>query len=150
MTILDVQSMFSDDQAITATAASTNIIDLGVNQTPINRAATTNPAQVHDKGAGEPTPILIQVTEAFDALTNLAIAVEVDDNTGFSSATVVDTQTILLAALTVGQLTNLLWLPYGVNERYVRLNYTVTGSAPTVGKITAGFSMGNQTNITGA
>ncbi len=31
-------------------------------------------------------------------------------------------------------------------ERYIRLNYTVTGTAPTTGKVTAGITGGVQTN----
>ena len=33
----------------------------------------------------------------------------------------------------------------GTNERYVRLNYTVTGTAPTTGRITAGVVAARQT-----
>ena len=36
-------------------------------------------------------------------------------------------------------------LPAGVNERYVRLKYTVAGTAPTTGKITAGIVADRQT-----
>ncbi len=37
-------------------------------------------------------------------------------------------------------------LPVGTDERYLRLKYTVAGTAPTLGKITAGVTAGNQTN----
>jgi hypothetical protein len=58
---------------------------------------------------------------------------------------VVDTQTIALAGLTLGAVFNgLRYVPVGVNERYVRLNYTVTGTAPTLGKITAGVVAAHQ------
>lgn len=140
--ILSAQNLFSDQQAITATAASTNIIDLGAPGTPYGAAA----ALQQDIGKGTPVPILIQIEEAFNNLTSLDIAIQVDDNSGFSSPKTVHTETIALAALTVGKKSYLRYLPTGVDERYLRLNYTVTGTAPTTGKVTAGISMGVHSN----
>lgn len=147
--ILSLEDILSDAQVITGTAVSTNVIDLGVAEAPPVRSAPSVGILNQDLGAGTPVPILIQIVEAFDALTSLTIDVEKDTVEGFGSAEVVDSQIVLLAALVVGFLTNLLWVPYKVDQRFVRMNYTVTGSNPTVGKITAGLSMGNQTNITG-
>ena len=65
-----------------------------------------------------------------------------------SATTVATTGAVALADLVVGK--NLfahLNLPTGITERYVRLNYTVTGTNPTTGQITAGVSGGRQTNI---
>lgn len=139
--IFDKENLFSDAQAITATAASTNYIDLGANGT----VPYASSALVRDIGKGIPLPLRIQVTEAFNTLTSLTVAIEVDDNTAFSSARVVDTQTIALAGLTLGAVfEGLKYVPVGVNERYVRLNYTVTGAAPTLGKITAGIVAAHQ------
>jgi hypothetical protein len=132
--ILDEQTLFSDQQAITASAASSNVIDLGV---------------AKDLGPGVPIPILIQVTEDFNNLTNLAVALEVDDADTFGSPKIVQTTTVLLADLVAGKQIPPMYVPQDVDERYARLNYTVTGTAPTTGKVTAGLSMGNQTNIHG-
>lgn len=132
--ILDAQTLFSDAQAITATAASENIIDLGV---------------AKDLGPGVPLPILIQVVEAFNNLTSLAVALEVDDNAAFSSAKVVQTTSVALADLVAGKQIPPMYVPQGVDERYARLNYTVTGTAPTTGAVTAGLTKGIQTNIHG-
>ena len=63
--ILSAQQLFSDDQAITATAVSTNVIDLGVAGTPYGAVAALN----QDVGKGAGVPVLIQVTEDFDNLT---------------------------------------------------------------------------------
>lgn len=142
MAILSAQQIFSEDQAITASAASTNIIDLGASGTPYDGAAALS----RDIGKSE-VPLLIQVTEAFDNLTTLKIAVETDDNSGFSSATEVLSATIALADLTAGKQVPFRFVPQGVNERYVRIYYTVTGTAPTAGKVTAAITMGNQTNV---
>ena len=55
--------------------------------------------------------------------------------------------TYALADLAIGA-RNLLpeSVPIGTNERYMRLKYTLVGTAPTTGKITAGVTAGNQTN----
>lgn len=140
--ILSAQQLVSDDQAITATAASTDYLDLQATGTPYGAAA----ALVRDIGKGTPVCFDAIVTEAFNNLTSLTIALQVDDNSSFSSATTVASQTIALASLTVGANFAFEYLPEGVNERYFRLNYTVSGTAPTTGQITAGITGGRQTN----
>lgn len=145
MGIFSAELLLSDDQAITATAASTNYINLGAPGTPYGAAAALS----RDVGKGNPVPIDIIVTEAFNNLTSLKIDLEVDDNTSFSSAKVVNTQTIVLADLAVGKKTGMMYLPEGTDEQYMRINYTVTGTAPTTGKVTAGITGGRQTNLAG-
>ncbi|MGX1353372.1 hypothetical protein AB7M49_006993 [Bradyrhizobium elkanii] len=130
--IFDRTNLLSDAQAITATAASTNVIDLG----PV--------AIARDIGKGRPIPLLIQVVEAFNNLTSLTVALQTDDNSAFGSAKTVWSSTVLLADLIAGAVVVPEYITRGTNERYMRLNYTVTGTAPTTGKITAGVTMGNQ------
>ena len=144
MAIFDQQGMFSDGQAITATAASTDAIDLGVSDIPANHTF----AVAGDNGASC-IPIDIVVTEAFNNLTSLAVSVEMDDNTGFSSATTIfTTPAVVLASLRVGyRFRQLVELPEGLTERYVRLRYTVVGTAPTTGKVTAGVVTGRAAGI---
>lgn len=139
--IFDTQALFSDAQAITATAASTNYYDRRAFGTVVGGSAALAP----DLGKGEPLPLRVQVVEAFNNLTSLAIDIQVDDNSSFSSPTTVATETIALAALKAGKVAeSLKYLPAGVTERYVRLYYTVTGTAPTTGKITAGVVAAHQ------
>lgn len=141
--IFDSTNLFSNAQAITATAASTNYIDLGATGVPYGQTT----ALVRDIGKGTLIPLRIQVVEGFNNLTSLRVDIEVDDNTAFSSARVVDSQTITLASggLAVGGVfEGLRHVPVGVNERYVQLRYTVTGTAPTLGKITAGVVAAHQ------
>tara|TARA_X000001316_G_C922083_1_gene36887 strand:+ start:2928 stop:3359 length:432 start_codon:yes stop_codon:yes gene_type:complete len=138
--IFDAQSLFSDAQAITADAASTNVLDLGAAGTPKHAKA----AITQDVGRGRDVPIRIQVVEDFNTLTSLDIAIEVDNDEAFGSATVVSTVTVLLADLVAGYVAPTVYLPRGVNERYVRLNYNVNGTNPTTGKITAGLVFGNE------
>ncbi len=133
--ILDTQTLFSDQQVITATADSTNVVQIGsINNTP------------GDAGAGVPIPILIQVTEAFNTLTSLTIDVEVDDNAAMTSSKIVSTHVVALADLVLGKKINPQYIPIGANEEYMQLVYTVIGTPPTLGKITAGLCMGIQTN----
>jgi len=144
--ILSAQQLFSDDQAVTATAISTNVIDLGVAGTPYGAVAPLN----NDKGKGAAVPVLIQVTEDFATLTSLTVTLEVSAAAGLTSPKVLATETILVADLVAGKQTYMQCLPNGVDMRYLGVRYTVTGSDATAGAITAGISMGNQTNTTGA
>ncbi len=134
--IFDASLLLSNAQAITATAASTNVIDLA----PIAQGI------VRDIGKGTQIPLLIQVVEAFNNLTSLTIALQTDDNSSFSSAKTVWSSTVVLADLIAGKVVVPEYVQRGTDERYLRLNYTVTGTAPTAGKITAGVTMGNQSN----
>lgn len=144
--ILSAQELFSDDQAITATAISENVIDLGVAGTPYGAAAALN----NDKGKGAAIPVLIQVTADFATLTSLTITVEASAAAGLTSPQVLATETIAVADLVAGKQTYMQVLPNGADLRYLGVRYTVTGSNATAGTITAGISMGNQTNVTGA
>jgi hypothetical protein len=135
MAIFSKEELYSDDQAITATAASTNVIDHGAPGTWVHSTV----ALVDEKGTSY-IPLAIQVTEDFDNLTSLKIALETDDNAAFSSATEVYSETILLADLVAGKKSAVRKIPYNTDEQYTRLYYTVTGSAPTQGKITAGIA----------
>lgn len=140
--IFSKQSLFSEDQAITASAASTNYYDLGAPGTVYGHASALAP----DQGTGEKIPLRIQVTEAFATATSVKVAVQVDDNTSFSSATIVlETEAIPIATLIAGYVFNIDALPMLTNERYVRLYYTVAGSNATAGKITAGVVYARQT-----
>lgn len=142
--IMDRTALFSDGQAITATAASTNLIDLGATGTVYGAAA----AMTRDIGPGNRIPLIVTVTQSFNTLTSLTVSLETDDNASFSSATTIWTSpAYTLAQLAVGAKQNLLpdSIPLGTNERYLRLKYTVGGSNPTLGKITAGVVAARQT-----
>ena len=95
--IFSVQQLFSDAQAITATAVSSNVIDTGVRGTPYGAAA----ALVGDLGPGHKIPVLVQVTEDFNNLTSLKIAIETGSTA--SLGTEVVSQTIALADLVAGK-----------------------------------------------
>lgn len=139
--IFDKENLFSNAQAITASAASTNTIDLGATGTPVGASA----ALKRDIGPGKPIPLRIQVVQAFNNLTSLTVAVQKSaDNSTFTD---VVSETIALADLKAGATTKgLRFIPLTADARYVRLNYTVTGTAPTAGAITAGIVAAHQEN----
>lgn len=144
MPIMDRTGQFSDGQAITASAASTNVVDLGATGTQYGAAASL----VRDIGPGTEIPLIVTVTQTFTLLTSLTISVQTDDNAGFASPTTVWTSpAYTLAQLATGAKNNLLpdSIPLGTNERYVRLYYTVAGTNPGAGKITAGTTFARQT-----
>jgi len=141
--IFDKTLLLSDAQAVTADAASTNVIDLGATGTIYGATG----AMTRDIGKGKPIPLLIQVVEDFDNLTTLEIKLQVDSVENFASPKqVATTGAIALADLVAGAIMNLEFIPRGADERYLRLYYDVTGTAPTAGKMTAGVTMGNQSN----
>ena len=132
--IFDKQNELSDDQAVTATAASTNHINLGV---------------ARDIGKGTPIPFLIQVTTTCTAggAATVVAAIQVDDNAAFTSAkTVAQTAAIPVASLVAGWQSTLSYVPQGTDEQYLRVYYTVATGPLTAGTFQAGVTMGNQTN----
>lgn len=143
--IFDRTEQFSDRQPITATTASTNVWDTGAPGTSYGHAASMR----RDMGKGEEVPIAIRVVESFNNLTSLSVAYQVADDAGFTqnATTVLTGGPYTLAQLQAGAFHILPdEIPIGADRRYHRLLYTVTGTAPTLGRITAGVTAGNQTN----
>lgn len=128
MGIYDAQNTFSDDQAVTASARSTNILKVGPG----------------DFGQGENILLDCIVTEAFDNLTSLEAKLETDDDVAFGSPKeLYSTGAILLADLVVGYKFKIKAIPPGC-EDYLALYYTVVGTAPSVGKIFASLTPDTQ------
>lgn len=145
MAIIDNTLVLSDSQAVVASAASTNVIDLGATGTPVGSSV----ALIRDIGKGGTIPIEVLVTEAYNGnLTNLTVAVQVDNDPAFGSPkTVAQSRAYPLAELTLGSRLNFpAEIPEGTDERYLRLNYTVgfTTTAPTTGKVFAAVVAGRQ------
>lgn len=126
----------SPGQAITASAASTNYVDMGALGTiPGNPSAAT---ATRDLGKGNKIPILIQVTEAFATLTSLKVAIQQDSDSGFGTVeTILETEAIALASLVAGYQFNIDFVPNKMTKRYIRLYFTVAGSNATGGKVFA-------------
>lgn len=126
--ILDEQELFSNKQAVTASCASTNVVNMGKREISF----------------GTPVEVYIQVTEAFNNLTSLTIKVQTAADEAFTSPVSLAEETILQANLTAGAVSAIKFLPKG-NLGYIRLYYTVTGTTPpTTGKILAGIVDGTE------
>lgn len=121
---IDALNLFSDAQAITAAAASTSSIDLG---------------SARDIGLGENLYIAITVDVAFtDAGSDstLAVSLETDDNSGFSSVASYALVTIPALAA-AGSKYFVRISPAQLNERYAQLRYTPANGNLTTGSVTA-------------
>lgn len=146
--IFSAQQLFSDDQAVTASAASTNVIDLGAPGTVLGATYGLN----RDIGRGKEIPLLVQVTEDFATLASLKVGIESSDTEAFGGQvdTVLESPAIPVAKLKAGYQFPIHVIPKGVHHRYVRLKYTISGSSATAGKVTAGITGGNQdTSVAG-
>lgn len=132
--ILDNRSLLSDQQAITATANSTNYYDL------LAPGKTGDGIQLkRNMGKGQNIPLLLQVTEDFDNLTSLDFVFQTDEDSAFGTPKEVFRCTVLAADLKAGYILPIEKLPRNLKERYFRMRYEVTGVAPTTGKVTAGI-----------
>lgn len=145
--IFSAQQLFSDDQAITASADSTNVIDLGAPGTPYGAAAALN----DDVGKGAKIPLLVQVTTDMTAAGAATLTVNI--STGSTTAlgtTIASSAVIPVADLVAGKQISIDVLPNDITERYLGIEYVVATGPMTAGNITAGIVMGVQTNVTGA
>lgn len=119
--ILDANLIFSDEQAVTASAASENVLDF----------------QEAGDAVGQELTIRAVVTTAFAGLTSLQIKVQTSaDNSSFTD--VLLTPAIPAANLTKGAEILCVRVPRGL-KRYARLSYVVAGTG-TAGKVTAFMS----------
>jgi hypothetical protein len=124
--LFDLETLFSDRQAVTTTGNSANLIDTGASR---------------DLLAGEGLFLVVQVSTAFTAggAATLTVALETDDNVSFSSATTLFTSpAIPVAALTAGARPVQIRIPRGA-ERYLRLTYMVATGPMTAGAVIAGL-----------
>lgn len=127
--LIDQKNVFSDGQAITGDAVSTNVINLAV----------------AGRAPGNPLCAFVHVTEAFNTLTSLNITVQSSVDEAFTSPINHQTVNVVLASLTLGKKIDLGGLLDGTKQ-YVRLNYDVVGSNPSTGKLVAALlPFGDQT-----
>jgi hypothetical protein len=116
----DANTYMSDGQAITASAASTEYID------------------VQNAGLGIDGPwVVVRTTEAFATLTSLTVAVETDSATNFGTKRILfSSGAIATANLTINKELVKFQLPHDC-RRYIRIYYTVAGTNASAGKVTA-------------
>lgn len=114
--IFDSRLEFSDAQAVTSSAASTNIVDLTSDR---------------DVGPGERLWLVLTVQTAITGSSPTVSAVlQTDDNASFSSATAIATLETLTATNGTAGATFFMAVPSN-NERYLRVNYTAGGTVST-------------------
>lgn len=116
--IIDKRLQVSAQQALTATAVSTDVIDLG---------------SLRLIGPGDPLWWVIASRVAADFTTGdetYQVSVQTDDASNFpSQATLVSTPAMNGNTLPLGKL---IVIPMTfTNERFLRLNYTLAGTTPT-------------------
>lgn len=117
---IDAQCLFSDAQAITADATSTNVIDLGA---------------IRKIGQGEPLAVVFTVDVAADGTTTdetYEFEIHTDDNASMSSSTQLIANAIPYASLTAGSVHVLPIPPSATLERYLAVKYDVGGTTPTI------------------
>lgn len=121
--IIDALQRVSTAQALTATAASTDFLDLGIERRI---------------GTGETMCMLFTVNVALAGTSpTINFTIQSDDNTSFSSAAnIVVSPTF--SALAAGTRYALVIPPGALTERYLRVNYTLGGTSPTI-TLTAGL-----------
>lgn len=131
--ITDAQLTFSDAQAVTATAGSTNVIDTG----PLFSGNLGR-----NLGVGERMFVAVTVDVAMSDAgsdSTITVTLETDDNAAFSSAATVGTLGVFSALSAVGTAI-FAGLPPGnavPYERYIRLMYTAANGNLTTGSFTA-------------
>jgi hypothetical protein len=130
---MDADLLFSDAQAVTATAASTNYYDTG----PLYSGNTGR-----DLGVSEmyfSITVDVALTDSGSDST-ITVSLETDDNTSFSSVATVATLVVIPALAAAGSKFFVrvplagAAVPY---ERYLQLKYTTTNGNLTTGSFTA-------------
>lgn len=123
--IIDSLNEYSDAQAVTGGAPSTNTIDHGVAGETIGNELYLH---VHTDA------------EDFATLVGLTVSLQTSDTEGFIAATTLWTSPQILAAdLTANTLLARVRVPAG-RLRYTRMSYAVAGSNATAGAINAFLS----------
>lgn len=123
---MDKQLQFSSAQAVTATAVSTNVVDIGAAAPRI--------------GDGENLNILVECDVAMtDAGSDSTVTAELvtDDNESMSSATLLQTLGVFPALSAIGAAVKARIAQGLAFERYIAVRYTVANGDLTTGSFSA-------------
>ena len=118
--LLDAQEQYSNAQALTVTAVSTNVID---------HLADRN------LGVGHPVILLLQldvVADDTDADETYTATWQTDDNVAFTSAATLGAVITITLGDVAGTRYVIVAPPDATFERFTRVNYTLGGTTPTV------------------
>lgn len=129
--ITDHELMFSKDQAVTATALSTNVYD----------SAPLGPNSTVDWGDGEPIYLVVQCDEDATAAgaATVTVTLESDDAPTMDDDPVVHFTSgpVGLDEMTSGSRFVVIALPRGDYKRYLAVRYTVATGPLTAGEFSA-------------
>ncbi|MBD1555012.1 Bbp16 family capsid cement protein [Pseudomonas typographi] len=132
---IDKQAEFSDSQAVTASAVSTNVYDLA----PIGNSVNSN--AVRDIGVGEDVYLVVQVDTAATAAGAATVTVTLESSSTEDLATDptvhFSTTAYALADLTGGKTLAAIKLPADAYQQYVGVRYTVATGPLTAGEFSA-------------
>lgn len=129
---VDKFAEFSDSQAVTATAISTNVMDL-------NPAFKLNTTGV-DIGTGQDVYLIVQVDAAAAAAGAATVVVTLESSAaaGLTSSNVhLTSKTLALADMTAGKTLMAVKLPTDTYLRYLGVRYTVATGPLTGGSFSA-------------
>lgn len=133
---VDSQELFSDAQAVTATAISTNVLDL-------NAASNTNVPLLQDIGIGEDIYLVVTTqTTATDTSSDatMTVTLESDSTANLATSPTVHISTGALAFATYATAGTTIFagrLPSGNYERYLGVRYTIAAGPLTAGNFNA-------------
>lgn len=131
--ILDTQELFSQNQELTATAASTNVLDFGAPGT----IPVVNKAIYRDLGIGDDVTLLIQL-DADATGTSPTLQVQFQQSPDNATWTTI-AESVVKAGGKQGDIIEIDDLPRGFTDRYARLNYVLGGTSPSY-TMTAGIT----------
>ncbi len=154
MAFIDSMNEFSDAQALTATAISTNVYDLfSVRKGGSSTASDISPNTRIDIGAGNNNDIwlVITVNTTFTTGTSatLIATLETADDAGLTTnATVLATSGAALGAASLTKGTQLIavQIPAALYRRYIGIRYTVGVGTFTAGAVDAYLTIDPQIN----
>jgi len=133
---VDNELLLSDEQALVATAYSTNTIDL---------------AAKRKVWRGRPVYVVVTVDVSFAVATSYEIQVVISENANLSSHKLcASTGAIVIASLTAGRAPIVIPLGNALDEnseKYLGLQYVEVGSTENAGKVTAFIALEPQTNV---
>lgn len=145
--LIDKQEQFSDEQALTATAISTKVINLLATAGSIGAGSTGGPSanSTINIGAGTPLYLYILVTTVLDSsgeAATLTASLESSADTSNGTPTVHWTSGLIAeATLAAGYwIAKGIPVPPGDYKKYLCVNYTVGTENFTSGKVSAWLS----------
>lgn len=138
---VDKQAEFADSQVVTATAISTNVIDLYAGSSVNNT--------LKDVGTGQDVYLIVQVDAAVNAAgaATVAFSLESDSTADLATSPTVHFTSAAIgkAVLTAGTTQLAIKIPAGNYERYLGVRFTVATGPLTAGSFSAFLTTDAQT-----